>query len=48
MIFPPLLFTVKSVPALSEMVPLTKVIAPPPDVTVVRAPAVKLKFVPAV
>lgn len=47
-IFPLLLFTVKSVPALSAMVPFTKVIAPPPDVIVVKAPAVKLKFVPAV
>lgn len=46
--FPLLVFTVKSVPALNEMVPLTKVIAPPPEVRVVKAPDVKLKLVPAV
>lgn len=47
-IFPLLVFTVKSVLALSSIVPFTKVMAPPPEVRVVKAPAVKLKFVPAV
>lgn len=48
MIFPPSLFTVKSVPLLNAMVPVTNVMGSPPEVIVVDAPEVKLKFVPAV
>jgi hypothetical protein len=47
-IFPPLLFTVKSLPVLKLIVPVTKVMSYPPEETVVKAPEVKLKLVPAV
>lgn len=41
--FPLLLLTVKSVPLPRAIVPVTKVMAPPPEVKVVRAPPLKLK-----
>lgn len=46
-IFPLLVLTLKSVPALSEIVPLTKAIGNPFEESVTGEPAVKLKLVPA-